>query len=143
MLKIYFAASIRAGREMADEYLELIRYLQSLGHVYTEHIGDEKAIIKDNANLDDTGIYERDMDWLVSADLIVAEVSVPSLGVGYEVGYAFSLGKPVVCLYNRHSGHRLSAMISGNKRVKIISWESLEDVKKQLAQYISTLEIVD
>jgi nucleoside 2-deoxyribosyltransferase len=106
-------------------------------------VADEKAIEWDYVNLDDANIYKRDMGWLVNSDLVVAEVTIPSLGVGYEIGYAVSLGKPVICLFKKQSGKRLSAMINGNKKVKTIVWESLEDVKTRVTEYISNLENVD
>jgi hypothetical protein len=39
------------------------------------------------------------MSWLKEADVIVAEVSTPSLGVGYEIGKAEDMGKRILCLY--------------------------------------------
>ena len=44
-------------------------------------------------------IYNRDMDWLRTAECVVAEVTQPSLGVGYELGFAESINVPVLCLY--------------------------------------------
>ncbi len=37
--KIYFAASIRGGRDDVELYRELIDYMQTFGKVLTEHIG--------------------------------------------------------------------------------------------------------
>ena len=31
--------------------------------------------------------------------VIVAEVTQPSLGVGYEIGRAYAMNKPILCLY--------------------------------------------
>ena len=62
----------------------------------------------------DVEIFQRDIAWLREADVIVAEVTVPSLGVGYELGIGQSLGKPVICLYREKDGRQLSAMIAGN-----------------------------
>ena len=44
-------------------------------------------------------IYNRDVDWLRESDCVIAEVTQPSLGVGYELGFAESLKIPVLCLY--------------------------------------------
>jgi nucleoside 2-deoxyribosyltransferase len=44
-------------------------------------------------------IFQKDTGWLRSADVVVAEVSMPSLGVGYELGLAECLHKPVLALY--------------------------------------------
>ena len=45
--------------------------------------------------------------------VVVAEVTVPSLGVGYEIGRAVAMGKQVLCLYRPQEGRLLSAMIRG------------------------------
>ena len=35
---------------------------------------------------------------------IVAEVTQPSLGVGYEIGRAVDMKKPILCLYRPQEG---------------------------------------
>ena len=52
----------------------------------------------------DVFIYERDVKWLAEADFVVAEVTQPSLGVGYELGYAEAHRKPTLCLFRPSSG---------------------------------------
>ncbi|TET71082.1 nucleoside 2-deoxyribosyltransferase, partial [Candidatus Bathyarchaeota archaeon] len=48
--------------------------------MFTEHICDEAADLDGDWG-PDRDIYERDIKWLKSADVVVAEVSLPSLGV--------------------------------------------------------------
>jgi len=93
----------------------LIRHLNTHGRVLTEHIGLEQC---EKEGVTDKFIYERDMGWLRSSDVVVAECSSASLGVGYELGFADSLRKPTLCLYRwpREDGKHLSAMIAGNER---------------------------
>ncbi|MFC2115631.1 nucleoside 2-deoxyribosyltransferase [Bacteroidota bacterium] len=137
MIRIYFAGSIRGGREMAHAYQELIQMLQSFGQVFTEHIGDENAINLDFENLSDKQIHDRDLEWIRSSDMMIAEVSVPSLGVGYEIARAIELGKPVLGLYRKNSRHRLSAMISGCMEVRVMEYESLGMARNLIEQYVS------
>jgi len=59
------------------------------------------------------------MAWLADADVIVAEVSNPSLSVGYELGRAESLKKPTLCLYREREGRSLSPMVSGNPETMV------------------------
>ncbi|XP_071963246.1 putative 2'-deoxynucleoside 5'-phosphate N-hydrolase 1 [Antedon mediterranea] len=109
--KIYFCGSIRGGRDDRDLYERLINNLRQYGEVLTEHIADKDLFEKEK--LDDKGIHDRDMDWLISSDAIVAEVTQPSLGVGYEIGRAVALNKKILCLFRPESGKHLSAMIAG------------------------------
>ncbi len=76
-MKIYFAGSIRGGRDDKDLYLEIIKLLGNYGKVLTEHIGDAK-LSELGENLESTHIYNRDMNWLREADVVVAEVTTPS-----------------------------------------------------------------
>lgn len=121
-LKIYFAGSIRGGREFKDTYFKMIRMLQSLGRVFTEHIGDTGDIIRDDKGLSDREIHDRDMDWLIRSDLLIAEVSVPSLGVGYEIGRAIHLAKPNAGIQACSSSYRLIFILIISSAPLYISW---------------------
>lgn len=131
-MKIYFAASIRGGRQDVDVYVQLINYLANFGNVLTEHIGDKNLAETGEKDLSDIEIHDRDMMWLNSSDIIVAEVTTPSLGVGYEIARAFEAGKQVVCLYRNQEGKRLSAMLTGNKKLEIFNYNNLEEAKSIL-----------
>ena len=81
--KVYFAGSIRAGRVDAGLYHRLITYIQNTDTVLTEHVG----FLNLRESRDDIHIYEQDTAWLREADLLIGEVTCPSLGVGYELAY--------------------------------------------------------
>ncbi|GFO16491.1 2'-deoxynucleoside 5'-phosphate n-hydrolase 1 [Plakobranchus ocellatus] len=53
----------------------------------------------------------------LSSDLshsgVVAEVTQPSLGVGYELGRAVAWNIPILCLFRPSEGKSLSCMIRG------------------------------
>ena len=127
MLKIYFAGSIRGGREDRQKYLKIIKHLQKYGRVLTEHVGSSDISQKGENYLSEQYIYQRDIKWLIASDVIVAEVSNPSLGVGYEIAYAENVGKKIFCLYNKNSKKKLSAMISGNSDIKIEKYSQLSE----------------
>src|SRR5881392_1500730 len=110
-MKIYFAGSIRGGRGDQALYFEIIRLLSNFGEVMTEHIGDE-SLGPAGENLTDQEIYDRDLAWLSGTDCLVAEVTAPSLGVGFEIGKMTEWGKPVLCLHRPREGRLLSAMIA-------------------------------
>ena len=96
---------------MEPVYQALVVALESDGHVIpTAHLAD--AGVSAEAALTPGHVYERDTAWIRHCDALIAEVSVPSHGVGYEIGYALKEGKPVLCLCQE--GRGLSKMISGN-----------------------------
>uniref|UniRef100_A0A3B5LBF6 2'-deoxynucleoside 5'-phosphate N-hydrolase 1 n=1 Tax=Xiphophorus couchianus TaxID=32473 RepID=A0A3B5LBF6_9TELE len=82
----------------------------------------------------DRAIHDRDLAWLQQSDVVVAEVTQPSLGVGYELGRAVDMKeKKVLCLFRPSSGRALSAMIRGatdGRRLLVVDYseEQLEAV---------------
>jgi len=137
-MKIYFAGSIRAGRNDQEIYHQLIQGLQGHGPVLTEHVGDPDLTELGDDGPSDRMIYQRDMAWLAEADLMVADVTIPSLGVGYEIGRAESRGIPVLCLYREEDGRKLSAMISGNPKVTVTKYGKVEEALVYIDRFIGT-----
>jgi nucleoside 2-deoxyribosyltransferase len=129
MMKIYFAGSIRGGREDAALYQQIIEYLKNFGEVLTEHIGDPKLTDLGDDGPTDRFIHDRDLGWLQSADVLVAEVTTVSMGVGYEIGRAVESGKKVLCLFRPESGRRLSAMIAGCPDLELLNYLDLDEAK--------------
>lgn len=138
-MKIYFAGSIRGGRDDVDLYKQLIEYLSKYGEVLTEHIGSSKISSQGEDGDTEEYIYNRDMDWLSQADVIVAEVTQTSLGVGYEIGRAVGMGKNILCMYRPQEGKKLSAMIKGCKDVTNVEYSTLDEGKKILDEYFNKL----
>ncbi|MCK9205245.1 MAG: nucleoside 2-deoxyribosyltransferase [Bacteroidales bacterium] len=130
MGKIYFAGSIRGGRNDRVLYREIIGYLQQYGEVLTGHIGNEDLSPSGETNMLDQEIYDRDMAWLTSADSVVAEVTVPSLGVGFEIATAIGLQKKILCLYRSGDERRLSAMIAGCPSVFVKEYSTFEEAQR-------------
>lgn len=138
-MKIYFAGAIRGGRENWNFHSKLIQYLSKYGQVLTEHIGDGKLTELGETSVPDEKIYNRDMAWIKESDVVIADVSTPSLGVGYEISQAQNLGKKILCLYKNQPDKRLSAMISGNPNIKVVKYETLEDAVSQIDNYFKAL----
>lgn len=124
-MNIYFAGSIRGGREDVKLYSEIIKHLGKYGEVLTEHVADPSLLGKGEQNLSDKEIHDRDMNWLSQSDVIIAEVTSPSLGVGYEIRAAVDLQKKILCLYRPQQGKRLSAMISGGSNISVREYNKL------------------
>jgi Nucleoside 2-deoxyribosyltransferase. len=135
-MKIYFAGSIRGGREDAALYFEIVSSLARYGTVLTEHVGDSELSINGD-ELSDREIHDRDLQWLRSCDCLVAEVTKPSLGVGFEIGKATEWGKQVLCLYRPSDSRLLSAMIGGNDRVTVERYRSVDEVDAIFARHLS------
>lgn len=136
-MKIYFAGSIRGGRQDAGLYHQIISFLKNFGTVLTEHIGDKTLSAMGNDGPGDEFIHDRDMEWLLSADMLIAEVTAVSMGVGYEIGRAVENHIPVLCLYRPQEGKKLSAMISGNKTITVIQYNSVDEIIPKIGEFIA------
>jgi nucleoside 2-deoxyribosyltransferase len=124
-MKIYFAGSIRGGRDLQPVYFKITDHLEESGHtVLTNHVAS-KSVLEIETGLSSREIYERDIEWLEKCELFIADVTVPSLGVGFEVASAVNRQKPVLCIHQE--GVELSAMIAGNSSKNIQVKEYKDD----------------
>ena len=131
-MKIYFSGSIRGGRQDAELYSQLIEFLKQYGTVLTEHIGHDTM----DHSKTDREIHDEDMAWLQESDMVIAEVTTPSLGVGYEIGRAVEMDKRILCLYRNTDGSKLSAMIKGSPDFNCYNYQTIEGAKKILSGFI-------
>lgn len=115
-------------------YVELILELKQYGTVLTEHIG-WKTI---DTSLTDQEVHDRDVRWVKESDIVIAEVTVPSLGVGYEIGRAIDMNKPIICLYRSINGKVTSAMISGCSELHCFKYPNLSEAKEILKTQLRT-----
>lgn len=138
-MKIYFAGSIRGGRDDRELYTRIIEFLKQYGTVLTEHVGDSKISAYGQTTMSDIDIYERDVAWLTESDVVIAEVTTPSLGVGYEIATAESLGKPTLCLFHSVPDKRISAMISGDKKLNVFGYQTEDEIKEAIENFFEKL----
>jgi nucleoside 2-deoxyribosyltransferase len=132
---IYFAGAISGGRADVGHYREIVAALEADGYrvlagaVAAEHVGPGGEA------LGACDIFERDVGWLAQADVLVAEVSVPSTGVGYEIAtMRYKFGRPVIALYRPAYTSRCTAMVSGDRGIELIEYDSLPDLLARLRQ---------
>jgi nucleoside 2-deoxyribosyltransferase len=127
-MDIYFSGSIRGGREDAKLYSRIIRELKKYGDVLTEHVGSDDI----GNTLSDREIHDRDVQWLEKANIVIAEVTTPSLGVGYEIGRAVALNKKTHCFYRELPGKEVSAMIKGSPDLNCSHYTDIQSFRNKL-----------
>jgi nucleoside 2-deoxyribosyltransferase len=136
-MNIYFACSITGGREFESVYQVITEALAEDHHeVPTSHLAGS-GVIGQEAALEPFEVYTRDVNWIRASDVLIAEVSTPSHGVGYEIGFALGLGKPVLALYQQ--GRKVSKMISGNPDTKlyVMAYESPSHAVTLIREFLS------
>lgn len=111
-MNVYFSCSITGGRSDQQIYAHLVDRLLADGHQVPTAILASPEVSRLETVVEPRDVYERDTAWVEGCDALVAEVSTPSHGVGYEIALALLLNKPVLCLYRQ--GRTVSKMITGN-----------------------------
>jgi nucleoside 2-deoxyribosyltransferase len=137
-MNIYFACSITGGREFEPIYRAITTALLADGHeVPTAHLAEASVKLLEG-KVTPREIYERDTAWIRACEVLVAEVSTPSHGVGYEVAYALSLNKPVLCVYRE--GRPVSKMLSGNSHpsISVKSYRDAEEAVELIRGFLTT-----
>ena len=130
-MKIYFAFSIRGAKRDENLIKELYEFLTKKGYIVTTEFN---IIPKYSENIfSDRDIFERDIKALESSDILIADVSSPSLGVGYEIAYAICKNIKVIAFVKE--GVNLSAMINGNPEISLIRYNNLDDLKNKLNKF--------
>lgn len=85
-------------------------------------------------------IWKTDTDWVKQSDGMIAEVTNPSLGVGYEIALAETLDKPVLALFRNDTERKLSAMIDGAPGVQVVNYRELSAARLAIDSFIQSLE---
>ncbi len=139
-MNIYFACSITGGREFESVYQAITAALLDDGHdVPTAHLA-EAGVVALEKIVQPGDVYHRDVTWIRACDALIAEVSTPSHGVGYEIGYALGLGKPVLCCHQ--ADQSVSKMITGNPdpNLTVGSYSRDEQVVQIVREFLSNIQ---
>lgn len=138
-MDIYFACSITGGRREEKEYQQIVRLLLADGHhVPTAHLSQSNVTTLEKV-VDPGEVFTRDIQWIDNCQAMISEVSTPSHGVGYEISYALSIQKPVLCLYR--SGIPVSKMITGNDHplLRVAEYHSAEELPEIIRGFLARI----
>ena len=123
MKTIYVSGAITGGREDVSHYRRIVEALESAGYRVLAGAVAAEHVAASGEPLDGCEIFDRDLRWLDAADILVAEVSKPSTGVGYEIAYArYHCRIPVVCLWRPAYTKQCTAMVRGDRGIELISY---------------------
>ncbi|MDZ7294028.1 MAG: nucleoside 2-deoxyribosyltransferase [candidate division KSB1 bacterium] len=140
-MRIYFSGSIAGGRRDAEVYAQIVAFLKSRGHeVLTEHVANP-GVLELERHMSPREIFRRDMEWLHNCDAVVAEISNPSLGVGYEICQATHLRKPVLCLHREELF--ISRIILGNPypRLRVRGYRNPAELLAHVDKFLGELQV--
>ncbi len=138
MTKIYFAGAISAGRELQPTYQAMVDFIQEQGgEVLSAHVA-KAEVLSGESTLADSQIFSRNLKFITDCEGMVAEVTKPSLGVGFEISEALHRNKPVICFCQK--GIFLTRMITGNPAVNLsIHFYEHQQWQKPLEDFLQLL----
>jgi nucleoside 2-deoxyribosyltransferase len=125
-VRIYLACTVRGDRGALPAVREIVARLHASGHeVLTSHLVLDD-VDEAESTLTEAEVYERDLRWLRACDVLVAEASGSSFGVGFEVGYVLGCapqtGQRVLLLYDDRRRHAISRLIAGNTDPRCVTF---------------------
>lgn len=136
-MKIYFSCSITGGRQDQGIYQLIVKYLERRGHeVLTHHLAEPDMSTLD-LDISPSEVYRRDMQWLNECAILIAEVSTPSHGVGYEIAIALNRHLPVFCCARQDT--RVSKILTGNSSegYSFYRYTDQSDLENALATFLA------
>ncbi|MEK6221643.1 MAG: nucleoside 2-deoxyribosyltransferase [Chloroflexota bacterium] len=135
-MRVYFACSITGGRDDEVIYQTIVDSLLAEGHeVPTAHLASPEIMALEH-NAVNEKIFTGSIEWMNDCDVLIAEVSTPSHGVGYEIAYGLSIGKPVLCCFRE--GGKVSKMVTGNTmpRLEVKAYTSPDEAKQMVYRFL-------
>jgi nucleoside 2-deoxyribosyltransferase len=142
-MTIYLACTVRGDRGRVSAARALCAQLQARGHtVLTTHLLADDVERAESASTE-RQVYERDVAWLEACDLLVAEASGSSYGVGFEVGYVLGRSahtrQRVLVVFDRARQPDLSRLIVGNAhpRCTTVSYADTAELLRSVDAYLN------
>ena len=91
-----------------------------------------------NKERDNDDYFEKDIQAIENSDFVVAEISYPSSGVGFQISYSLTKKKKVLCLYKDTLNKTVSKFLKSlpENHTKVIKYDS-NNLDAILAKYFS------
>ena len=117
-MNVYLACTVRGDRAAVGLLRGVADAIEAQGHtVLTRHLLADHPDAAES-QLTERAVFERDLRWLEASEVLIAEASGSSYGVGFEVGYVLGrsqdTGQRVLLLYDAARRGLVSRMIAGN-----------------------------
>lgn len=142
-MNVFLSIPIQGQRLNYKKYEVIISVLKELNHniLNINEISNLPSLnFLTNANPEE--VYLHDINLLNNCDMLIAEITNPSLGVGYELAKAESMGIPVLYLYNEKRLPFISLMIRGTTYANKykLGYVGVLDLKSQFTELMIHLQ---
>ncbi|MBO3763387.1 MAG: hypothetical protein JTT16_01935 [Candidatus Brockarchaeota archaeon] len=131
-MKVYLSVPIIGGRN-----LELAKIISNIIMECGHELLSQWVISEDPGfSLSPSYVFERDTNGVKKSDIVVAEVSTPSHGVGMEIMLAITLGKRIIALARKDS--RISRMLLGAPNIEWIFYDEIKEIAQKLKEKLGS-----
>lgn len=132
-MKILFVASIQGKASREKDYQMVVDSLERTGNdIISDHVmkynQDDLDSWSDDKKVD---FHKKLFDYIKKCDLVVGEVSYPSVSVGYLISMALDFGKPTILLYKGTKEPNLLSSLMSDK-LQVVRYSQKEDLAKEL-----------
>lgn len=141
-MNIYLACTVRGDRTALQSTRAVASTITDLGHtLLTSHLLED-GVDDAESTLTEREVFERDLDWLSKADLLIAEASGSSFGVGFEVGYFLATTtdpvRRALLLYDAARRGQVSRLIVGNSHPHCLTYayHDAADLRRFVADFL-------
>jgi len=138
-MKIYFVGSIRGKKRYLKNYEAIIKTLEKLGHKVKDNtINLDPAYVNEPSDKEKVKFYRKVLSAISWADIVLAEGSFPSMGVGYEISLALEKGKLVLVLHEEDNApYFLEGVGSDKLEVTKYNLGNLKEILVESIDYLS------
>lgn len=144
-MKVYFTAPTSFNGELYKQYKLIYSILKEYSDCEVlsgQQIVDKRLLSKDK-KLSSEEIFKREQELIRQSDIVIAEASKPSLGVGAEISYSLDLLKPVLVLVSTLFEDRISPMIKGNPSETLyLRYYNEDNLKFRIDDFISHIKTI-
>ena len=141
-MNIYLACTVRGDRAAVGALRDVANLLERDGHtVLTRHLLADD-VERAEAELSEREVFDRDMQWLAAADLVIADASGSCYGVGFEVGYTLGRaehsGQRVLLLYDAARRNKISRLVLGSSHPSCTTcaYENVEELVRVVQSFV-------
>lgn len=133
-MKILFLASIQGKSDRVGDYEAVVSALKKTGNeVISDHVMKHDQNELDSWSEDQkVDFHKKLFDYIKKADVVVGEVSYPSVSVGYLISMSLDLSKPTILLYKGKSEPNLLSSLVSDK-LQVINYDKTQSLDAELS----------
>ncbi len=125
-MEVYLSVPMMANRAV-DRAKIIAKAIEDSGH----HVSSPWVLGPiENSNPSVVNVFQRDMDGAERSDVLVADVTEPSIGVGMEIMAAYKAGRRVILVVKK--GKVTSRMLHHMDRKEILEYERESEIYNTL-----------